>query len=55
MKKTVSPPMSPYRYRQEAYREDPWKIFQEHVFDIRVEDKELKKYPHWIREAGHDK
>jgi methyl-CpG-binding domain protein 4 len=143
MKKTVPPPMSPYRYRQEAYREDPWKmlivcmmlnqtsykqvdrvkdlfferfpgpedlvnapdeeivsiirplgfynrrartwkrfssewicgswksidelpgvgkyasdswkIFQEHVFDITVEDKELKKYLHWVREAGHDK
>lgn len=37
------------------YASDSWKIFQEHIFDITVEDKELKKYLQWIREVGHDK
>jgi methyl-CpG-binding domain protein 4 len=30
------------------YASDSWKIFQEGVYDIEVEDKELKKYLQWI-------
>lgn len=36
------------------YASDSWKIFQEGVYDITVEDKELKKYLHWIKETGYN-
>lgn len=36
------------------YASDSWKIFQEGVYDIPVEDKELKKYLRWINEICHN-
>jgi methyl-CpG-binding domain protein 4 len=36
------------------YAEDSWKIFQLGIFDITVEDKELKKYIEWVNtETNH--
>lgn len=32
------------------YASDSWKIFQEHIYNITVEDKELKKYLQWINQ-----
>jgi len=37
------------------YASDSWKIFQQGVYSITVEDKELKKYLRWINENGYDK
>lgn len=37
------------------YASDSWKIFQEGIFNIEVEDKELKKYLLWINESGYNK
>ena len=37
------------------YASDSWKIFQEGVYSISVEDKELKKYLQWINESGYNK
>lgn len=37
------------------YASDSWKIFQEGIYSITVEDKELKKYLQWIQEAGYNK
>jgi methyl-CpG-binding domain protein 4 len=36
------------------YASDSWKIFQEGVYNITVEDKELKKYLQWINENGYN-
>lgn len=36
------------------YASDSWKIFQEGVYDITVEDKELKRYLQWINESGYN-
>lgn len=35
------------------YASDSWKIFQEHIYDITVEDKELKKYLQWINNPNN--
>lgn len=37
------------------YASDSWKIFQEGIYNITVEDKELKKYLQWINESGYNK
>jgi A/G-specific adenine glycosylase len=36
------------------YASDSWKIFQQGIFSITVEDKELKKYLQWINENGYN-
>ena len=36
------------------YAADSWKIFQQGIYSITVEDKELKKYLQWIHENGYD-
>jgi len=32
------------------YAQDSWKIFQLGIFNIEVEDKELKKYLNWVKD-----
>jgi methyl-CpG-binding domain protein 4 len=36
------------------YASDSWKIFQQGIYSITVEDKELKKYLQWINESGYN-
>lgn len=31
------------------YASDSWRIFQDYEYNIKVEDKELKKYLHWVK------
>jgi len=36
------------------YASDSWKIFQQGIYSINVEDKELKKYLQWVNENGYN-
>jgi adenine-specific DNA glycosylase len=33
------------------YASDSWKIFQEGMYDVSVEDKELKRYLSWVHQT----